>query len=109
MLDSLAIAIAVSFLRESTSEAEENIFLGADVEWETGVSGRKKVMTIQIGPLHGTPFPFHLQRGTYGFTKDTFPAPIKDPLAKPNIIELNQPRGSPQNSFVRCLSIPIFQ
>ncbi|CAN0586312.1 unnamed protein product, partial [Laminaria digitata] len=61
--------------------------LGVDAEWETAISGRQKVATIQIAPLHGTPFLFHLQRGPSGFTRETFPAPLADLLADPSIIK----------------------
>ena len=44
--------------------------------------------TIQIAPLNGTPFLFHLQRGKSGFTKETFPAALKCLLADPNIIKV---------------------
>ncbi|CAN0036346.1 unnamed protein product, partial [Laminaria digitata] len=82
-----AIAHAVSLLRESKSQVEGKQVIGVNAEWETAISVRQKVATIQIAPLHGTPFLFHLQRGPSGFTKETFPAPLKDLLADPNIIK----------------------
>ncbi|CAN0564608.1 unnamed protein product, partial [Laminaria digitata] len=87
VFDPPAIALAVSLLRESKSQVEGKQVLGVDAEWETAISGRQKVATIQIAPLHGTPFLFHLQWGPSGFTKETFPALLKDLLADPSIIK----------------------
>ncbi|CBJ26285.1 Chain A, Structure Of Mouse Wrn Exonuclease Domain pdb/2E6M/A Chain A, Structure Of Mouse Werner Exonuclease Domain [Ectocarpus siliculosus] len=60
---------------------------GADAEWQFSPRGREPVATFQIAALRGPSFLFHLQRGSSGFTKETFPAPLKALLEDPSIIK----------------------
>ncbi|CAM9778841.1 unnamed protein product, partial [Pylaiella littoralis] len=50
-------------------------------------SGRGKVATIQIAPLRGRAFLFHVFKGGSGFTKETFPATLKSLLEDGTIIK----------------------
>ena len=88
VFDPRAVAAACCELRESNSQLEGKQVLGMNAEWETNALGRQQVATIQIAPLNGTPFLFHLQRGKSGFTKKTFPPALKGLLADPNIIKV---------------------
>ncbi|CAN0272154.1 unnamed protein product [Laminaria digitata] len=80
-------AAAVSFVR-MTSQVEGKKGLGADAEWETSASGRLRVTTIQVAPLHGTYFLFRLQRVPSGLTKETFPTSLDGLLADANTLEV---------------------
>ncbi|CAM9826112.1 unnamed protein product, partial [Ectocarpus sp. 4 AP-2014] len=60
---------------------------GADAEWQVQPDGRGPVATLQIAALRGPSFLFHLQRGSSGFTKETFPAPLKALLEDNSIIK----------------------
>ena len=82
-----AVADAWGSLRQgvNSSVVEGEKVVGVDAEWEMGPCGREKVATIQIAPLRGTPFVFHLQRGESGFRKETFPSTLKV-LLEDNII-----------------------
>lgn len=57
------VADACGSLRQDigSCEVEGRKVVGVDAEWEIGAAGRKKVATIQIAPLRGTPFVFHVQ------------------------------------------------
>ena len=86
-----AVVDACGSLRQNVnaSMVEGKKVLGVDAEWEVGPSGRKKVATIKIAPLRGTPFVFHLQRGESGFKKETFPATLKVLLEDSSIIKVS--------------------
>ncbi|CAB1102794.1 unnamed protein product [Ectocarpus sp. CCAP 1310/34] len=60
---------------------------GADAEWQFSPRGREPLATFQIAALRVPSFLFHLQRGNSGFTKETFPAPLKALLEDPSIIK----------------------
>ncbi|CAB1117477.1 unnamed protein product [Ectocarpus sp. CCAP 1310/34] len=84
-----AVAAACGSLRQSISQnrVEGKMICGADAEWQFSPRGRKPVATFQIAALKGPSFLFHLQRGSSGFTKETFPAPLKALLEDPSTIK----------------------
>ena len=85
-----AIADAVGFLRTSNSLLGGSQVLGVDAEWEAGADGgRQKVATIQVAPLQGTTFLFHLQRGRVGFSRETFPSSLRGLLEDPSIVKVS--------------------
>ena len=90
------IAAACGSLRHdiNQTQVEGNKFCGADAEWELGPSGRLKVATIQLAPLKGTAFLFHLQRGHSGVTKETFPHALKALLEDGSIVKVRSGRTS---------------
>ncbi|CAN0475977.1 unnamed protein product, partial [Laminaria digitata] len=47
-----------------------------------------KVTTIQVAPLHGTHFLFHLQRIPFGLTKERFPTSLDGLLADANTLKV---------------------
>lgn len=83
-------AYACGSLRQDigSSQVEGKKVVGVDAEWELGAAGRKTVATIQVAPLRGTPFVFHLQRGQSGFTKETFPETLKLLLEYSSIVKV---------------------
>eukprot|EP00903_Cladosiphon_okamuranus_P010289 g9740.t1 len=83
------IVEACGYLRQAASDGkvEGRLVVGVDAEWERGPSGREKVATLQIAPLRGTCFVFHLRRGGSGYTKETFPIALKAFLEDGTIIK----------------------